>query len=151
MSNNLGIVNDVNIRNRRASYEYLFLDTYVAGIILKGTEIKAIRMGLVQISDSYCYFDNGELFVANLHISEYYKGTVNNHEPDRVKKLLLSRREINKLEDKLKDRGLTVIPTRLFTTDRGLVKLEIVLAKGKKLYDKRESIKDRDIKRDIEL
>jgi len=140
----------VNIRNKKASFEYAFLDTYIAGIVLTGTEIKAIRMGNINLQEAYCFFSqNGELFVKNLHISKYNEGTYNNHEPMRERKLLLKKKELVKLLGKSEEKGLTIVPIRLFTNDRGFAKLEIALAKGKKLYDKREDIKSRDVKREL--
>jgi len=150
MNKKLDIAKHVNIRNKKASFEYAFLDTYVAGMVLKGTEIKSIRMAKVQMNDAYCFFEGGELFVTHLHISEYERGTVYNHAPTRVRKLLLKKRELSKLDSKLKDKGLTIIPIRLFVSDRGFAKLEIALAKGKKIYDKREGIKDRDVQRELD-
>ena len=140
----------VNIKNKKASFEYFFLDEYTAGMVLTGTEIKSIREAKVSMADAYCIFHRGELYVKNLNISKYDNGTYYNHDPLRERKLLLSRKELRKLESKLTDKGLTIIPTRLFINDRGLAKLDIALAKGKKLYDKRESIKEKDIKRDQE-
>lgn len=145
MANNIS--KKVEIKNRKASFEYQFIDTFTAGIVLRGTEMKSIRMGKANISDAHCYITNGELFVKNLHISPYEFGTHYNHEPLRERKLLLQRKELKKIENKLKDVGLTIIPTRLFISDKGLAKLNIALAKGKKLYDKRESIKSRDTER----
>ena len=140
----------VNIRNKKASFEYAFLDTYIAGIVLTGTEIKAIRMGNINLQEAYCFFSqNGELFVKNLHISKYNEGTYNNHEPMRERKLFLKKKELVKLLGKSEEKGLTIVPIRLFTNDRGFAKLEIALAKGKKLYDKREDIKSRDVKREL--
>ncbi|MBU1820431.1 MAG: SsrA-binding protein SmpB [Bacteroidetes bacterium] len=144
------IAKKVNIVNRRASFEYFFLETYSAGVALTGTEIKSIRQGKVNFQDAYCFFLGDELFVRSLHISPYTEGTHYNHDPLRDRKLLLTRRELRKLSENLKDQGLTIIPTRMFTNERGLVKLEIALAKGKKLYDKRESIKERDVKRETD-
>lgn len=141
--------NKISIKNRQASFEYTLLDKYVAGIILTGTEIKSIRLGKANIAEAYCTFIGGELFVRNMEVSPYALGTHYNHEPKRDRKLLLNRSEIKKLSAKLKDKGLTIIPTLLFINDKGLAKLEIALAKGKKLYDKRESIKERDVKRDL--
>lgn len=140
----------VNIKNKRASFEYFFLDTFTAGMVLTGTEIKSIRQGKVNFQDAYCLFMDGELFVRSLHISPYTEGTHYNHDPIRDRKLLMTKRELRKLEENLKDQGLTVIPVRLFTSDRGLAKMEIALAKGKKLYDKRDSIKERDAKRETD-
>ena len=141
--------NTINIENRRAKFDYQFLDTLVAGLVLKGTEIKSIREGKAGLSDSYCYFRNDELFVKNLHISEYTDASFYQHEALRERKLLLSRQELNKLLKKVKDQGLTVIPTRLFINDKGFAKIEIALAKGKKLYDKRDDIKKKDIEREM--
>jgi SsrA-binding protein len=137
----------VEIKNRKASFEYQFIDTFTAGIVLKGTEMKSIRMGKANISDAFCYINNGELFVKNMHISPYEFGTHYNHEPLRERKLLLQKKELKKIVNKLKDVGLTIIPTRLFISENGLAKLNIALAKGKKLYDKRESIKSKDTER----
>ena len=142
--------NNVNIKNRRASYEFEFLDKYVAGMQLQGTEIKSIREGKVQLQDAYCYFKNGELYIKQLHIAQFSEGSYNNHVTDRERKLLLTKRELSKLETKLDEKGLSIIPLRLFITDRGFAKTEIALGKGKKLFDKRNSIKDKDIKRDLE-
>ncbi|WP_051296331.1 SsrA-binding protein SmpB [Eisenibacter elegans] len=140
----------VQIKNRRASFEYHFLDTYIAGVVLQGSEIKSIRMGKVNMQDAYCYFKNGELWVKQLNISTYTNATYNNHEPTRERKLLLSKRELKKLEERLEEQGLTVIPTRVFINDRGWAKMEVALAKGKKLYDKRDSLKEKDLKREID-
>lgn len=140
----------ISIKNRKASFEYSFLDTFTAGMVLKGTEIKSIRMGKVSIAEAYCFINDGELFVKNLNIGTYDNGTYNNHEPLRERKLLLTKREIRKLDNQLKDKGLTVIPTSLFISDNGLAKMGIALAKGKKLYDKREAIKERDVSRELQ-
>lgn len=140
--------NHINIVNRRASFEYSFLEKYVAGIQLTGTEIKSIRAGKANIADGYCFFKKDELFIKNMHITEYEQGTYNNHEPNRERKLLLNKAEIRKLQKKLKDQGLTIIPLRMFISESGYAKLEIALAKGKKLFDKREDIKKRDIQRE---
>jgi SsrA-binding protein len=140
--------NHINILNRRASFEYSFLEKYVAGMVLTGTEIKSIRAGKANVTDGYCFFKNDELFIRNLHITEYEQGTYNNHDPNRERKLLLNKTEIRKLQKKLKDQGLTIIPLRLFISESGYAKLEIALAKGKKLFDKRDDIKKRDIQRE---
>jgi SsrA-binding protein len=140
--------NTVNIENRRARFDFQFLDKLVAGIVLTGTEIKSIREGKAALSDSYCYFVNGELFVKNLHITEYSEASFKNHDPLRERKLLLNKNELNKLSKKIKDAGLTIIPTRLFINEKGYAKMEIALAKGKKLFDKREDIKKRDVERE---
>jgi len=142
--------NDINIRNKKASYEYNFIDKYIAGIVLTGSEIKSIRLGKVNLQDAYCTFLNGELFVKELHVSPYVMAKEITHEPKRERKLLLNKRELRKLETKNKEKGLTIIPIRIFLNERGLAKLEIALAKGKKLYDKREDIKDKDLKRELD-
>jgi len=141
--------NTVNIENRRAKFDYQFLEQLTAGLVLRGTEIKSIREGKAGLSDSYCYFKNDELFVKNLHITEYSEASFYNHEPLRERKLLLSRQELNKLLKKIKDQGLTIIPVRLYITEKGFAKLTIALAKGKKLYDKRDAIKTRDVEREM--
>ncbi|GIV30132.1 MAG: SsrA-binding protein [Bacteroidia bacterium] len=139
----------VNILNRQASFNYHFLETFVAGIMLTGTEIKSVRQGKVQLQNAYCYIEDGEVWVIQMHISPYSEGTHYNHEPLRKRKLLLKKKEIRKLEKGLEEKGLTIVPVRLFINDRGWAKLEIALAKGKKLYDKRETIKERDVKREM--
>jgi SsrA-binding protein len=141
--------NDINIRNRQASYEYELLDKYVAGMVLTGTEIKSIREGKVNLQDGYCYINNGEMFSKGINITPYAQGTHYNHDATRERKLLLKRSEIKKLEGKVEEKGLTLVPTRLFINDRGLAKLEFALAKGKKVHDKRDSIKEKDIKREL--
>jgi SsrA-binding protein len=141
--------NDINIRNRQAGYEYEILDKYTAGIALTGTEIKSIREGKANLQDGYCYISNGEVFVKGINITPYAQGTHYNHEATRVRKLLLKRSEIKKLEGKVEEKGLTLVPTRLFINGRGFAKLEIALGRGKKLHDKRNSIKERDAKREL--
>lgn len=136
--------NTVKIKNRKAEYEYFLLSTFTAGIVLLGTEIKSIRVGKVNLNDAYCAFENGELWIYNLHISEYSHGNSYNHEPKRPRKLLLNKRELRKIMTKLQDIGMTVIPTLLWINESGYAKLDIALAKGKKKYDKRESIKEKD-------
>lgn len=140
--------NNINIRNRQATFEYELLDRYVCGMVLRGTEIKSVREGKVNLQDGYCYVNNGEVFVKGITINAYAQGTHYNHEASRERKLLLKKSEIRKLENKL-EQGLTLVPTRLFINDRGYAKLEVALAKGKKLHDKRESIKERDVKREL--
>lgn len=140
----------IYIKNRRATFDYEILERYVAGIQLYGTEIKSIRGGHASLPDSFCYFDRSELWVKGMRIAEYFYGTFNNHAPERDRKLLLKRKELNKLERKTKESGLTIVPLALFINDKGLAKLEIGLAKGKKAYDKRETIKEKDAKRDID-
>ncbi|MFZ2905778.1 MAG: SsrA-binding protein SmpB [Cyclobacteriaceae bacterium] len=141
--------NDINIRNRQASYEFELLDKYVAGVVLTGTEIKSIREGKVNLQDGYCYFNAGELFVRGVNITPYAQGTHYNHEAQRERKLLLKRMELKKLERKVEEKGLTLVPVRMFINDRGFAKLEIALARGKKMHDKRENIKERDAKREL--
>jgi SsrA-binding protein len=141
---------NVNIRNKQASYEFELIDKFIAGLVLKGTEIKSIREGKVNLQDGYCYFNNNELFVKGVTISPYAQGTHYNHEAQRERKLLLKKSELSKLEAKIAEKGLTLIPTRLFINERGLAKMEIALGKGKKLFDKRQSIKDRDVKRELD-
>jgi SsrA-binding protein len=143
------ISNTVNIENRRARFDYQFLDTYTAGLVLKGTEIKSIREGKAGLADSYCYFKNDELFVKNFHITEYERASFYQHEPLRERKLLLSRQELNKLIRKVKDQGLTIVPIKLFINEKGFAKLNIALARGKKAFDKRDDIKKKDIEREM--
>jgi SsrA-binding protein len=137
------------IRNRSAYHEYFIEEKYDAGMVLAGTEVKSIREGKVSFADSFCIFFKSELWVRNLHIAEYRFGTTNNHLAVHDRKLLLNRRELKKLENKLKDKGYTIIPLRIFLSEKGLIKMEIGLARGKKLYDKRETIKKRDTQREI--
>lgn len=141
---------NINIKNKKASFEYEFLEKYIAGIQLFGTEIKSIRMGKANLTDAYCFFRNNELLVQGMHIAEYWWGTCNNHDPKRERKLLLNRKELNKLERKSQDKGLTIIALRMFINDRGFAKLEIALAKGKKLYDKRQDLKQKDARREMD-
>ena len=140
----------INIKNRKASFEYQFIVTFVAGISLVGTEIKSIRNNQANISDAYCVFVDKELYVKNLHIAEYPNGGYTNHEPKRDRKLLLNKQELHKMRGKVKEKGNSIIPIRLFINESGKAKLEIALAKGKKIYDKRESIKENDQKRDMD-
>ena len=139
----------MEIKNRQAFFEYYIDDKYVAGIVLLGTEVKSLREGKASFNDSYCIIHQGELWLRSFHISEYSHGTVNNHDPVRERKLLLNRREIKKLEGKIKEKGYTIIPLRLFLNEKNLVKIEIGLAKGKKLHDKRDTIKQRDTEREM--
>lgn len=139
----------INIKNRQASFRYELLDKYVAGMVLRGTEIKSIREGKVNLQDGHCYLNRGELFVKGISITPYSQGTHYNHEAARERKLLLKNSELKRLEAKSEEKGLTIIPLRLFINDRGYAKLEIALAKGKKIHDKRESIKERDVKREL--
>jgi len=144
------IQKSVSIKNRKASHEYHFMEIFQAGVVLQGTEIKSIRMGKVTISDAFCLFIGNELFLRNLHISQYEMGNVHNHEEKADRKLLLKRKELKKLQYDAQDVGLTIIPTKVYVNDRGLAKIEIALAKGKKLYDKRQDMKEKDAKREIE-
>ena len=140
---------NISIRNKRATYDFEILDTYIAGIVLTGTEIKSLRLGKASLTDCYCYFNNGELFVRGMNISEYHWGTYNNHMPKRDRKLLLNRKELLKLQRSLQDKGLSVVGLTLFINERGLAKLQIGLGKGRKSFDKREYIKERDARKEI--
>ena len=140
---------NVTIKNRKASYEYNFLDTYIAGIQLVGVEIKSIRNGRVNLSESYCVFQHGELFLINTHISPYENAGYVKVDPLRERKLLLNKNELRKLSDGVSRKGLTIVPTKMFINDRGLCKVEICLCQGKKNYDKRESLKEKDLKRRV--
>lgn len=140
----------IDIKNRRASFEYSFLETFTAGMALTGTEIKSIRGGKANITEAFCVFEKDELWLRNAQVDEYEKAKHYNHNPRRDRKLLLHRHELRKLQNKLKDQGLTIIPVRLFLNEKGLAKLEIALAKGKKLFDKREDIKKRDLQRETD-
>lgn len=140
----------INIRNKRASYEYNLLDKFTCGMVLTGTEIKSIRLGKASITEAYCTIINNELWVRNMHIGEYEQGSYNNHTPKRDRKLLLNRQEINKIEKQLRNKGLTCIPLQLFISDSGYAKLKIAIGQGKKLHDKRASLKDKDTQRDID-
>ncbi|MEM0519434.1 MULTISPECIES: SsrA-binding protein SmpB [Aequorivita] len=145
----MAIQKNVKIKNRKARFEYEILDTYTAGIVLRGTEIKAIREGKASIAESFCEFSNGELFVINMTVQEYSHATHYNHSPKSERKLLLNRSELKKLEKEVKNSGLTIIPLVLFTNSKGLAKIDIALARGKKQFDKREVIKERDSKRQL--
>lgn len=142
---------EIHIKNKKARFEYELLEEYTAGIVLTGTEIKSIRNSKASIAESFCEFnERGELFTVNMHIEEYAFGTRYNHRPKAQRKLLLNKKELKKLHREVQNTGLTIVPIRLFITDKGFAKLRIALAKGKKLYDKRETIKDRDNKRDLD-
>lgn len=141
---------NVNIKNRRATFDYLVVDTYTAGIVLTGTEIKSIRESRASFVDSYCIFIGNELWVKNMHVAEYFYGSYNNHVARRDRKLLLHRKELRKLQQNAKNPGFTIIPMRLFINEKGLAKVVIALARGKHEYDKRESIKERDDKRELD-
>ncbi|MEY4875168.1 MAG: hypothetical protein RL708_317 [Bacteroidota bacterium] len=138
------------INNRAASFHFILLDKYQAGMLLVGSEVKAVRSGKINLGDAFCYFQKGELFIKNLHISEYKLSNRFNHEPMRLRKLLLKKQELKKLQGKVKERGLTIVPTRIFESETGFLKIEIALAKGKNSANKKESIKEKDIKRETE-
>ena len=138
----------IEIKNKRASFEYEYIESFTAGIILTGTEIKSIRAGKASLSDSYCYFVNKELYVKNMHIADYWWGTFNAHDPRRDRKLLLNKKELNRLFRGSREKGLTIIATRLFIAENGFAKLNISLAKGKREYDKRHTIKENDLRRE---
>lgn len=140
----------VNIKNKRASFDYELLDTYQAGIVLTGTEIKSIRLGKASLVDTFCFFNNGELWVKNMYIAEYFYGTYNNHQVRRDRKLLLTKKELQKIQRLSKESGFSVIPTKIYISDKGLAKIIVAVAKGKKVYDKRESIKEREDKRQMD-
>jgi SsrA-binding protein len=142
---------EIHIKNKRARFEYELIEEYTAGIVLTGTEIKSIRNSKASIAESFCEFnERGELFTVNMHIEEYAYGTRYNHRPKAQRKLLLNKKELRKLQREVQNTGLTIVPLRLFITDKGFAKIRIALARGKKLYDKRETIKDRDNKRDLD-
>lgn len=141
---------NINIKNRRASFDYEFIDTYTAGIALTGTEIKSIRLGKASLVDTFCFFDKKDsLWVKNMNVSPYFYGSYNNHEARRERKLLLQKKELRKIQRLIKDAGVTIVPTRLFISEKGLAKLVIAVAKGKKQYDKRQSIKEKEDKRNL--
>ena len=139
----------MSISNRSAYHEFFIEDKYDAGLVLTGTEVKSLRAGRASFNDSYCYFHKGELWIKSLHIAEYSHGTANNHDPIRERKLLLQKKELRKMETKMKEKGYTIVPLKIFFNEKGLAKMEIGLGKGKKLYDKRESIKQRDTDREM--
>ncbi|MDA9898128.1 SsrA-binding protein SmpB [Flavobacteriales bacterium] len=144
------MMKSVNIQNKKARFEYSLLDKYVAGLQLSGTEIKSIRNSKAAITDSFCSFKGDELFIVGMNIEEYEFGNYANHQPKRDRKLLLNRQELDKIQKKMKDVGLTIVPLKLFLNAKGWAKVEIAVAKGKKLHDKRNTLKDRDIQRDID-
>ncbi|MGB8490232.1 MAG: SsrA-binding protein SmpB [Bacteroidales bacterium] len=144
------LASDIVIRNKKASHDYEFLDKYIAGIVLTGTEIKSLRAGKATLTDSYCVFRDGELYIKGMHIAEYWWGNLNNHDPLRERKLLLTSREIRKIERKVKEAGLTVIAIKIFINDKGFAKAEIAVSRGKKEYDKRETLKRRDSDRELD-
>ncbi len=147
---NMGDYKNINIRNKRAIFDYEIIEEFIAGVVLVGTEIKSIRLGKASLTDSYCYFNDGELWIRGVNIAEYGWGTCNNHTPKRDRKLLLNRKELNKLQRSLQDRGLTVVGLRLFLNERGFAKIVIGLARGRKAYDKREYLKENDAKREMD-
>ena len=138
----------IEIKNKKASFEYEFIERFVAGIVLSGTEIKSIRAGKASLVDSYCYFSGTELYVKNMNVAEYWWGTYNRHDPRRDRKLLLTKRELRKLARAIKEKGMTVVPVKLFIADNGYAKLDIALARGKREFDKRQTIKDKDMRRE---
>ena len=138
----------IEIKNKKASFEYEFIERFVAGIVLSGTEIKSIRAGKASLVDSYCYFSGTELYVKNMNVAEYWWGSYNRHDPRRDRKLLLTKKELRKLARAVKEKGLTIVPVKLFIADNGYAKLDIALARGKREFDKRESIKEKDMRRD---
>ncbi|HSI76280.1 MAG TPA: SsrA-binding protein [Lunatimonas sp.] len=140
----------INIKNKKASYEFEFIDKFVAGLVLTGTEIKSIREGKVSLTEAFCYFRRDELYIKQMHIAPYTMAASYNHDAVRERKLLLNKKELNKLQTKFAEKGLSIIPLRIFVNDRGLAKMEIALAKGKKVHDKRDSIKEKDAKRDLQ-
>ena len=140
----------INIKNKRASFDYEFIDTYTAGIVLTGTEIKSIRQGKASLVDTFCFFSRGELWVKNMHIAEYFYGSYNNHTARRDRKLLLTKKELRKLRRATREKGMTIIATRLFIAENGYAKLNIALARGTREYDKRHSIKEKDMRREME-
>jgi len=144
------IQNNIQIKNKRATFDYELLETFTAGIVLTGTEIKSIRLGKAELVDTYCVVERGEVWVKNMYIAEYFYGTYNNHVARRDRKLLLNRKEIRKIITAATNSGFTIIPTRMFINDKGLAKVVIAIAKGKKEYDKRDSIRARDDKREID-
>lgn len=144
------ISNNIQIKNKRATFDYELLDTYTAGIVLTGTEIKSIRLGKASLVDTFCLLEKGELWVKNMYIAEYFYGTYNNHIARRDRKLLLNRKELRKIEGASKNSGFTIVPIRLFMNEKGLVKVVIAIAKGKKEYDKRHSIKEKEDKREMD-
>ncbi|MBQ2786407.1 MAG: SsrA-binding protein [Bacteroidaceae bacterium] len=143
-------ISNVNIKNKRATFDYLVVDTYTAGLVLTGTEIKSIRQSRASLVDTYCIFIGNELWVKNMHIAEYFYGSYNNHTARRDRKLLLERKELRKLQQDAKNPGFTIVPLRLFINEKGLAKLVIALARGKHEYDKRQSIRERDDKREMD-
>lgn len=144
------ISNNIVIKNKRATFDFELLETFVAGIVLTGTEIKSVRLGKASLVDTFCLVEKGELWVKNMYIAEYFYGTYNNHSARRDRKLLLTKKEIRKIESAAKNNGFTIVPTKMFINDKGLAKVMIAIAKGKKEYDKRDSIRERDDRREMD-
>ncbi|MDR0995088.1 MAG: SsrA-binding protein SmpB [Tannerella sp.] len=144
------LASNIQIKNKRATFDYELVETFTAGIVLTGTEIKSIRLGKASLVDTFCLMERGELWVKNMYIAEYFYGTYNNHSARRDRKLLLNRRELHKLDEAAKNSGFTLIPVRMFISDKGLAKLVVAIAKGKKEYDKRQSLRERDDKREMD-
>jgi len=140
---------NISIKNKKASFEFEFLEEFVAGIVLFGSEVKSIRNGAASFTDAYCYISDNEIFLKSLHISEYKNASYNQHEPKRDRKLLLTKREIKKLKEKTQEKGLTIVPTKLFVNDRGLIKVGIALARGKKLYNKKQELKEKELDKQL--
>jgi SsrA-binding protein len=138
---------NINIKNKRASFEYEFIETYTAGIVLTGTEIKSVRLGKAGLADTFCMFEKNELWVRNMYIAEYFYGSYNNHAARRDRKLLLNKKELKKIQRLVKETGYTIVPTRVFLNERGLAKVNIAVARGKKQYDKRQSLREKDDRR----
>ena len=142
--------NQINIKNRRATFDFEISDTFTAGIVLTGTEIKSIRKGKAGLTDTFCFINNNEVWVKNMYIAEYFYGTYNNHTARRDRKLLLTRKELRKIEGAVKASGFTIVPTKLFINEKGLAKVVVAIARGKKEYDKRDSIRERDDRREMD-
>jgi len=149
MADKKRFANNITIKNKKASFEFSFVDTYEVGIVLQGTEIKSIREGKVSLQEGYCYVQKNEVFIRGMNISPYSQASFKNHEPTRIRKLLLHKKQIEKIAAKKEEKGLSLIPVKLYVNSRGFAKMEIALAKGKKLYDKRESLKEKDQKREL--
>lgn len=141
--------NNISIKNRKASYEFEFLDKYEAGIVLKGTEIKSLREGKASVQEAYCFFKKGEMFIKSMNISPYSNSSFESHDITRERKLLLKKKELEKIKTKIEEKGLTIVPTKIYINSRGFAKLEIAVSRGKKIYDKRDSIKKKDQDREL--
>jgi SsrA-binding protein len=142
-------IQKIVIKNKKAGFEYHLLSSYSAGIMLTGTEVKSIREGKATLSDAFCILTNGELWIKNMHVSEYKEGSYNNHDPKRLRKLLVTKAELRKIQSKLREKGLTIVPTQLYFNERGYAKVDIAIAKGKKLFDKREDMKTKAVRREL--